>query len=61
MIEDKFLNPKKNNFLLSICADNQGDLGLSYIDISTGDFHTSVTSISNIQAELTRISPSKEK
>jgi DNA mismatch repair protein MutS len=55
---DSIGNQTKNNFLA--CLYKEKDWGLSYLDITTGDFRMVQTPlVETIQAELGRISPSE--
>ena len=57
VIEDASLSPKENNYLLALCSE--GDrFGLSFLDLSTGEFR--ITELAGLQAalaEVTCISP----
>ena len=56
ILEDTLLEARENNYLVALsCAESQ--LGLAWLDMSTGEFN--VTTIENIylEAELSRISP----
>jgi DNA mismatch repair ATPase MutS len=68
LIDEKFLEPYQNNFLLSVHAGQQPDspqsneqdrshdeVGLAWIDLSTGDFCTQTTSRSLVGSALARI------
>jgi DNA mismatch repair ATPase MutS len=68
LIDEKFLEPYQNNFLLSVHVENirvkaqsQGGtnlesmVGLAWIDLSTGDFFTQATSASLMPSALARI------
>ena len=65
LIEDHLLQPRTNNYLASIyynigTDDNPGNIGLTWLDISTGDFHyTSIPSSQELKAELYRIQPAE--
>lgn len=57
IVEDALLDEKTHNFILAICRQDR-DIGLAYLDISTGTFR--VTQSENrdlIQDEIIRISP----
>lgn len=57
IVEDALLDEKTHNFILAICRQDR-DIGLAYLDISTGTFR--VTQSENrdlIQDEIMRISP----
>ena len=67
LIDEKFLDPYQNNFLLSVLVgENEGDkstcivsepttIGLAWIDLSTGDFFTQRMPLSTIGTALARI------
>ncbi|TFY70702.1 hypothetical protein EVG20_g2315 [Dentipellis fragilis] len=65
LIDEPFLNQYENNYLLAISPRTDPDtvpqpsapVGLAWIDVSTGEFFTKTTVLSNIQDELVRISP----
>ena len=78
LIDEKFINPYENNYLLAISASNQGvsglvqevhaeheevtgqgglshDVGLAWLDLSTGDFFTQATAGSSLPSAMARI------
>ncbi len=73
LIDEPFLNPYENNFLLSVSpvqAERSSDgvstssasasnvpIGLAWIDISTGEFYTKTTTVGGLRDEVVRISP----
>lgn len=64
LIDEPFLNAHENNFLLAISSlapqqqpDKDADIGLAWIDISTGEFYSKHATLENIQDELARICP----
>ncbi|RPD81826.1 hypothetical protein L226DRAFT_8465 [Lentinus tigrinus ALCF2SS1-7] len=66
LIDEPFLNPYENNYLLSVspavAASTESTpsctaVGLAWIDVSTGEFYTKRTTIGAVQDELVRISP----
>ena len=58
IIEESILDNKSNNYLVSIFEEN--DLfGLSYMDITTGEFSTTQLNFSNIHPEISRLNPSE--
>lgn len=64
LIEENLLDAKKNNFLLSINISHSKtiNIGLAYIDISTGDFFVTQfedNNLSKVVNEIFRISPSE--
>lgn len=66
LIDESFLNPVENNFLLAVYVPlsnlgtpNRGafELGLAWIDVSTGEFFTASTSYDELEDHLVRIDP----
>ncbi|KAI0094596.1 muts domain V-domain-containing protein [Irpex rosettiformis] len=65
LIDEPFLNPYENNYLLSIGAveeDTPDDkmarnFGLAWMDVSTGDFYTKCVASDALRDELVRIAP----
>ena len=65
LIDERFMDPYENNFLLSIYTPHQNDgdesfnaqVGLAWLDLSTGDFFTQNTEISNLPGDIARIAP----
>lgn len=69
LIDEAFLNPYENNFLLSISTENHTLLedssdsestqsyGLAWIDVSTGEFFTRSTDFYSLRNHIVRISP----
>ncbi|KAG6831256.1 hypothetical protein H0H92_011766 [Tricholoma furcatifolium] len=64
LIDEPFLNPFENNYLLAIgvpdldsSSPNTAQLGLAWIDVSTGEFFSKCTNIDSLRDELTRIAP----
>lgn len=63
LIDEPFLNPFENNFLLAIsanphsCEPSIQEIGLAWIDISTGEFFTKTIPLEGLQDDLARISP----
>lgn len=62
LIDEPFLNADENNYLLSV--GTQGPIestvqvvGLSWIDVSTGEFFTKEGTVENLRDELVRIAP----
>lgn len=55
VIDDEMLMPN-NNYLASIVEEN-GQVGLSYVDISTGEVHASVIDRATLKEEISRIKP----
>ncbi|MBN1931322.1 MAG: DNA mismatch repair protein MutS [Desulfobacterales bacterium] len=59
IIENEFLDERSNNYILAGARSNQ-NVGLSYLDISTGTFRLSESSdLNSIIEEALRISPSE--
>ena len=57
-LSDKLLDHKKNNYLMSICIVDEV-AGISFSDISTGDFHTYEVSSNRLGEQIELISPSE--
>ncbi|KAG6889668.1 hypothetical protein C0992_004479 [Termitomyces sp. T32_za158] len=64
LIDEPFLNPFENNYLLAIGIPDIGEalrtdyqVGLAWIDVSTGEFFSRSTSIDALRDELAQISP----
>ncbi|KAI0670071.1 muts domain V-domain-containing protein [Trametes maxima] len=67
LIDEPFLNPFENNYLLSVAhAPTQESplgnpsavsVGLAWIDVSTGEFYTKRTTLAGVRDELVRICP----
>ncbi|KAF9015364.1 muts domain V-domain-containing protein [Cyathus striatus] len=57
LIDEPFLNPYENNYLLAINASQEENstVGLAWIDVSTGEFFSKTCNNESIQDELTRI------
>lgn len=62
LIDEPFLNADENNYLLSVgtmgpleCTTDA--VGLSWIDVSTGEFFTKECTVENLRDELVRIAP----
>ena len=55
-LNDQILDQSKNNFLASIYFDNQSH-GISFLDISTGDFFLAEGSLDYINKLLVNFSP----
>ncbi|WP_185882317.1 DNA mismatch repair protein MutS [Blattabacterium cuenoti] len=58
IIDENILNTKSNNFLASIFSNNQ-DVGLSFIDISTGEFFITEDTQVNILQYLEHFKPNE--
>ena len=64
LIDESFLNPLSNNFLLALApsgytASNSQSVGLAWIDVSTGECFSEHCAFENLQDEIARISPSE--
>ncbi|GAB7341459.1 hypothetical protein MBLNU457_7698t1 [Dothideomycetes sp. NU457] len=75
LIDENFMDPYENNFLLSIHSEDQDNvepvkasaldgtasnnqpIGLSWVDLSSGDFYLQQTDMSSLSAILARIGP----
>jgi len=56
LTEDTLLESRRHNYLAAV-AEAGGDLGLAWIDISTGAFHTQPVEPVNLGAALARLEP----
>ncbi|KIM48011.1 hypothetical protein M413DRAFT_61970, partial [Hebeloma cylindrosporum] len=62
LIDESFLNPLDNNYLLAISLPSLSDApsqttGLAWIDVSTGEFYSKLCSFESLRDELARIAP----
>jgi DNA mismatch repair protein MutS len=57
-VSDKILDFQKNNFLASIYID-KSDVGIAFIDISTGEFFTAIGDTSYVDKLLQNFAPSE--
>lgn len=65
LIDEKFMNPYENNFLLavapspvpSLLSSLDAEVGLAWLDLSTGDFFTQVSTIGMLSGDIARIGP----
>lgn len=56
LTEDSLLEAGANNFLASLAEmKGSGELALSWVDLSTGDFHLATTKRDRLEADLARI------
>ena len=54
LTEDTLLDARRHNYL-GVVAEAQGELGLAWIDVSTGDFHTQAVTVKDLGAALARL------
>lgn len=66
LVDETFVNYAENNYLLAISlppntpvADASTPVGLSWIDVSVGEFHVQQTTLADVMADIARISPSE--
>jgi DNA mismatch repair ATPase MutS len=61
LIDESFLNPHENNYLLAVGSSKSSSdsLGLAWIDVSTGEFFSESTSVQSLRDDLARIRPSE--
>ncbi|KAG0254234.1 DNA mismatch repair ATPase msh1 [Mortierella polycephala] len=58
LIDEQFLDQGENNWLLAVASDRSSYfLGLSWLDLSTGDFFTQETTYDSFPNDLARIRP----
>ena len=58
LTEDTLLSPRENNYLACVC-ESAGQYGLSWLDLSTGEFLVQPVASSQIGAALDRVAPSE--
>ncbi len=58
LTEDTLLNARENNYLASVC-EVAGSFGLSWLDLSTGEFLVQPLSRDQLSAAIDRIAPSE--
>lgn len=58
LTEDTLLNARENNYLACLC-ESAGQYGLSWLDLSTGEFLVQPVERENLTAALDRIAPSE--
>jgi len=56
LTEDTLLDARAHNYLAAV-AEAQGELGLAWVDVSTGDFATQAVAIAGLSAALARLAP----
>ena len=56
LTEDALLDARRNNYLAAL-AEAEGGLGLAWLDLSTGEFHTQAAEPAGLSAALARIDP----
>ncbi|EAU92915.2 MutS2 protein [Coprinopsis cinerea okayama7 len=60
LIDEPFLEPSENNFLLALALPLDGgasSVGLAWIDVSTGEFYSKDCQPENLEDEIVRINP----
>jgi DNA mismatch repair ATPase MutS len=61
LIDESFLNPLENNYLVAISLSRQNDVktpvGLAWIDVSTGEFFSEICTLESLQDEIARLAP----
>ena len=63
LIDEPFLNHYENNYLMAISpaaspsSTEHGDLGLAWLDVSTGEFFTKSTTVECLYDDIVRIHP----
>ena len=55
LVEDEFLPPRENNFLIAL-GQSGGELALSWVDLSTGDFFVETVERDRLHDTLARLS-----
>lgn len=60
ILEDNLLDSKQNNFLMSVILDIlEKNVAIAISDISTGDFFTYRSTLSNLENEITKYKPNE--
>lgn len=58
LIDERFLDPFRNNFILAITENEGSSYGLAWLDVSTADFQTGVVNDpKSLRDEVARIAP----
>lgn len=65
LIDEKFMNPYENNFLLAVASPPtpallsslSTEVGLAWLDLSTGDFFTQESTVGMLSGDIARIGP----
>lgn len=60
LIDEPFLNPYENNYVLAIAQEANSAMeavGLAWMDVSTGEFFSKVIGLTELHDEIVRISP----
>lgn len=47
------------NYLMSIAQGPDSALGLAWLDLSTGEFYLGVSSVQNLEEDLSRVNPAE--
>lgn len=64
LIDEKFMDPYENNYLLAIVEPSEGGgdgdtmgVGLAWLDLSTGNFFTQESEMGSLRGDVARIGP----
>lgn len=65
LIDEKFMNPYEHNFLLAVASPPlsflqsplDAEVGLAWLDLSTGDFFTQESTVGMLNGDISRIGP----
>ncbi|KAJ3043383.1 hypothetical protein HDV00_005081 [Rhizophlyctis rosea] len=57
IVEDELINSIQNSYVLAVVVDKAGRVGLSWCDVSTGDFSVAECDVGEIQNHIARIQP----
>jgi DNA mismatch repair protein MutS len=55
--EDSLLNAREANYLAAIVLVKQEQYGIAFLDLSTGEFFSSITTLQSIASDLAKINP----
>jgi DNA mismatch repair ATPase MutS len=57
LIDEPFVDAHTNNYLLAVTRQDADELGLAWIDVSTGEFFAKSSSLAGLRDELARLAP----
>jgi DNA mismatch repair protein MutS len=59
IVEPELLEGKANNYLVALVSEREQEVGIAYVDITTGEFQTTQLSYEHASSELERLRPSE--
>jgi len=61
LIDENFMDPSESHYLLAVATGggmgNDREVGLAWLDLSTGDFFTQGTTVGGVRTDVARIGP----